>query len=110
MDGAWKAGAAAGHAVGTLGAVLGQDGERHGRQEGELAHGAVAAAVRARAAASRADAEALHAHGVAVLHHLGLEVGRGIEQRHDRAAERRSPISRRFATGTTRLCRPGSAP
>jgi acyl-coenzyme A thioesterase PaaI-like protein len=61
--------AATREAVGALDAVLADDRERHRRQEGQLAHGAVAAAEGARAAGAAAHREALETHGEALLEH-----------------------------------------
>src|SRR3954467_12047882 len=63
---------AAFHAVGALHPVLGEEGEGHRRQEGDLAYGAVSSPPAARPARAPADGEALQAHGVAVLQHLGV--------------------------------------
>jgi hypothetical protein len=52
--------------------MLGEERQRHRREEGKLAHHAVAAAPAAAATGARAQREALETHGVAVLQKLGV--------------------------------------
>src|SRR5436305_6387699 len=59
------------HAVGALHPVLGEEGEGHRRHGGYLAYGAVSSSPAPCSARALTDGEALQAHGVAVLQHLG---------------------------------------